>query len=122
MTKSDAQSLSQNPGIEKANIKETLDDFLARFTTAKSPVIGMIKLDDPPVITDYKPEVDDATLRKPTAAANVITTRSGPGLLDLPSETRLMIFRHLLVYPHGSTYRFWLEDPDYLSIYLKQID
>lgn len=26
-------------------------------------------------------------------------TRSGPGLLDLPAELRLMIFRHLLVSP-----------------------
>lgn len=35
------------------------------------------------------------------AVANVISTGNPPGLLDLPPELRLMVFRHLLVYPHN---------------------
>lgn len=37
----------------------------------------------------------------------VVSKRSGPGLLDLPPEIRLMIFRHLLVLPiRLSDYRY----------------
>lgn len=35
------------------------------------------------------------------AVGNVIPTRNGPGLLDIPPEVRIMIFRLLLLNPHG---------------------
>lgn len=45
--------------------------------------------------------VDEATPEN-QAVANV--TRDSPGLLDLPLEIRLTIFRHLLVFHHGVQY------------------
>lgn len=45
-------------------------------------------------------EVDDEAPSENRAIANVISTRNPSELLDLPAELRLMIFRHLLVYPY----------------------
>ena len=47
---------------------------------------------------DQEPDADKSMLRN-GAVAKVISKPSGPGLLDLPPEIRLMIFRHLLVRP-----------------------
>ena len=46
--------------------------------------------------SDQKPDADESISRN-GAVAKVISKPSGPGLLDLPPEIRLMIFRHLLV-------------------------
>ncbi|MCJ1268219.1 hypothetical protein MMC22_008106 [Lobaria immixta] len=46
--------------------------------------------------SDQKPDADESMSRN-GAVAKVISKPSGPGLLDLPPEIRLMIFRHLLV-------------------------
>lgn len=44
--------------------------------------------------------------------ADVIPTRSPLGLLDLPSELRVMIFRHLLIDPYGMNVRDLGSPPD----------
>lgn len=41
------------------------------------------------------------------AVANLVSTRSPLGLLDLPPEIRIMIFRHLLVYPYSLANKLW---------------
>lgn len=46
----------------------------------------------------------DATLGNQTVA-NVVSTRSPLGLLDLPPEVRVLIFHHLLVNPQGIKFR-----------------
>ncbi|MCJ1264749.1 hypothetical protein MMC22_004624 [Lobaria immixta] len=51
-------------------------------------------------VSENEPDVDKATSGNQTVA-NAIPSRSAPGLLDLPPEVRLMIFRHLLFHPHG---------------------
>lgn len=50
--------------------------------------------DKPIQASENDPDVDELV-------ANVGATRSPLGLLDLPTELRLMIFRHLLVHPQG---------------------
>ena len=55
---------------------------------------------------DQEPDVDEGKSRN-RAVDRVISKPSGPGLLDLPPEIRLMIFRHLLVLPiRLSDYRY----------------
>lgn len=49
----------------------------------------------------------DKIVSKIQAVANVISTRRPPGLLDLPSEVRVMIFRHLVVFPRGVAFPLW---------------
>lgn len=51
-----------------------------------------------PTVPDHEPDVDEVISRD-GAVSKVISTSSGPGLLDLPPEVRMMIFRHLLVLP-----------------------
>lgn len=55
--------------------------------------------------------VIDMTEPNHQPVANAISTGSPPGLLDLPSEVRLMIFRHLLVHPRGVSFRLWPGEP-----------
>lgn len=50
--------------------------------------------------------VDEATSEN-QAVANFMSARSPLGLLDLPSEVRLMIFRHVLVFPWGIFLTGW---------------
>lgn len=50
--------------------------------------------------------VDEATSEN-QAVANFMSARSPLGLLDLPSEVRLMIFRHVLVSPWGIFLTGW---------------
>ncbi|MCJ1263750.1 hypothetical protein MMC22_003620 [Lobaria immixta] len=51
------------------------------------------------IAPDQELEVDKA-ISTNGAVAKVISKSSGPGLLELPPEIRLMIFRHLLVFPN----------------------
>ncbi|MCJ1271757.1 hypothetical protein MMC22_011662 [Lobaria immixta] len=57
-----------------------------------------------PTVPDHEPDIDEAISRN-GAVSKVISTSSGPGLLDLPPEIRMMIFRHLLV--HSSPLSGW---------------
>lgn len=50
-------------------------------------------------IRTAEPNFDHVSLRN-QAVSNAKSTRSRLGLLDLPLELRLMIYRHLLVDPH----------------------
>lgn len=62
----------------------------------------MTEPSDEPVATftepEHKPDFDEAT-SEDQAVANVMPIRSRLGLLDLPPDLRVMIFRHLLLYP-----------------------
>ncbi|MCJ1266437.1 hypothetical protein MMC22_006322 [Lobaria immixta] len=49
----------------------------------------------------------DKVMSKNGAVAKIISKPSGPGLLDLPPEIRLMIFRHLLVRPYAIDQTNW---------------
>lgn len=63
----------------------------------------MTEPNDQPITTpasENEPNIDETTLEN-QAVADVIPTRSPLGLLDLPSEIRLMIFRHLFTDPDG---------------------
>ena len=54
---------------------------------------------------------------KNQAVTNVISKSNGPGLIDLPAEVRIMIFRHLLVSPHDlRPFRWPLEPQKSLGI------
>lgn len=50
--------------------------------------------------SENKPDADKAA-SEDQAVAEVTSTRNPTGLLDLPVELRLMIFRHLLINPSG---------------------
>ena len=58
----------------------------------------------------HKSDIDKAMPRN-RAFAKVISTRTGPRLLDLPPEIRLMIFRHLLVLPIHLSHWMWSGNP-----------
>ncbi|MCJ1268089.1 hypothetical protein MMC22_007975 [Lobaria immixta] len=64
----------------------------------------MTEANDQPFVNliapDQEPDVDEAISRN-RAVTKVISKPSGPGLLELPPEIRLMIFRHLLVLPNS---------------------
>lgn len=64
----------------------------------------MTEPDDEPVTnftaSENEPDVDEATAEN-QAVVNVISTRNRTELLDLPAQLRVMIFRHLLIYPDG---------------------
>lgn len=65
-------------------------------------VTAMTKPNEPPVADMTVPEKQyDEPTSTNQAVANFKVRRSGPGLLDLPPELRLMIFRHLLVHQEG---------------------
>ncbi|MCJ1271165.1 hypothetical protein MMC22_011064 [Lobaria immixta] len=64
-------------------------------------------------VPDHEPDVDEAISRN-GAVSKVISTSSGPGLLDLPPEIRMMIFRHLLV--HSSPLSRWKLSAESLAI------
>lgn len=50
---------------------------------------------------------DEQGTSEDQANADVISARSTTGLLDLPTEIRLMIFRHLFFYPLGLSFGYW---------------
>lgn len=60
--------------------------------------------------SEIEPRVDDA-IWESLAVVNVVSTRNMPGLLDLPSELRLMIFHHLLFDPDGLDLGLWATRP-----------
>lgn len=66
-------------------------------------------------LSENESEVDEATSAAPEnqAIANVTSTHTPLGLLDLPSELRIMVFRHLLVVSHGenSSFGMWHSSP-----------
>lgn len=45
------------------------------------------------------------------AVVEAISTRSPTGLLDLPTELRLLIFRHLFACPYDSDTSPWVPGP-----------
>lgn len=55
-------------------------------------------------------DFDKATSRN-RAVINVTSTRHRTGILDLPAELRVMIFRHLLIHPDGIDLRFGSSEP-----------
>lgn len=59
---------------------------------------------------ENEPSVDEA-ISESQAVVNVVSTRNPPGLLDLPSELRLMIFHHLLFDPDGLDLGLWARRP-----------
>ncbi|MCJ1424849.1 hypothetical protein MMC29_002737 [Sticta canariensis] len=59
--------------------------------------------------------VDEATSEN-QAVADFVSTRSPIRLLDLPSEVRLMIFRHLLVSPVGICLKGWPIPPQPVAV------
>lgn len=78
------------------------------------PDIEMSAVSDHPAATliasENEPNVDETSLEN-QAGANVISTSSPPGLLDLPPELRFMIFRYLLVCPRRVDFGRWESDP-----------
>lgn len=50
------------------------------------------------IASEERPDVDEVT-SEDQAVAEFMSTRSQLGLLDLPAEVRVMIFRHLLAGP-----------------------
>lgn len=57
-------------------------------------------------VSEKELDAGETTL-KTRSVANVLSTRSLLGLLDRPPEIRMMIFRHLLVYPYYLANRLW---------------
>lgn len=65
-----------------------------------------------PLIANLAATGDDhETTSKGKALSSVISTRSPTGLLDLPPELRLMIYRLLLVRPHDLNPEIWASGP-----------
>lgn len=66
--------------------------------------IAMTELIDQPtansIASEHNPDAEEAA-SEDQAVLEVISTRTPTGLLDLPAEVRLMIFRHLLVCPYS---------------------
>lgn len=56
--------------------------------------------------SENEPDLDEATPEN-QAVANVVSIPRPQGLLDLPPEIRLMIFRHLVAFPHVLDLGYW---------------
>lgn len=90
---------------------------LTSMNEPNNPSVDMNDFNNPPVAIGHVADAGEASLenhhpRSPMSGS----TRNPTGLLDLPVELRLDIFRYLLVSPHLVDIAGWQQDPSSVAI------